>query len=1441
MKLQLPSENSNNINSLAKIKRSQLLFVLAFFFVGFSYAQTTVVCADGPINDTYCYGNFDTTAFEYTSDTGFPLVLTFNAGTTEVSFDEVIVLDSDGVTNLNAGAPYGAGGQLAGLTFQSSGDTITLMIDSDVSVSCQSGSQTEWDWDVFCQTCNPPTIDFVSNNMCFTGQDFEIDVNVTDLGSTGTMTITDNQGSAPVVVTATGTTTFGPYDPNMDVIFTVDNGDANCLIISDPISCECVPPTVDFVSNDMCFPGQMWNIDVVITDLGGASSLTIFDTNGSPNQTAMAPGTFTFGPYAPGTVVNIIVDGGVTDCIVPSGPIACDCVPPTVDFVSNDMCFPGQMWNIDVVITDLGGAASLNIFDTAGSPNQTATAPGTFTFGPYDPNTIVNIIVDGGVPDCIVPSGPIDCECVPPTATFTQDGMCDVGEEFSVLVDITDLGGASTLTITDDQGNPAQIATAPGMFTFGTYAPGVTPIITIDGGATDCVIDSGVINCVSSGSCDILSAGDDAFLDCDTTCIDLNGTFLTTPSLATTSYAIQGPICDLPPLTGGSFTTIDADDEWSDSVPLTFDFNFFGNTYSDIVVSGNGVVSFNTALNGFHTWVMDPGQMIPMNTPGLVANSIFGAYHDIDPGDVPNNINYFVTGTAPYRIFVINFNEIPQFSCTTLITTQQILLYESLNVIDVNIVNKDVCPGWNDGLAVLGIQGTDLTQFSVPEDRNVGVWTAQNESWRFVPSGAPTNASTFEWRDAAGTVLSNDPIFEVCPTETTTYTAALVVELPGGGFDEITDDVTITKEAGCATFDCTETLLFEDFGTGTGFETHPFTNLDFNDGTVQIEGNEYTVTSISDNLNTGWHVGMEDHTIGDTNGQMIFFNPSVDPAEFELYRRDVTVTANTQNSFSFWMSTVYDIDTNICPAGGDPTRLVYRVEDAAGNIIATENTGEVPNQSDPEWINFSLAFDSGNNTQVQIVILNDITGGCGNDLAVDDIAVFTEGTPPAIIAPTDLEACDETGNEEATFDLTSTITELLDGLDPALHVITFHNNQVDADSGDNDIATPAAYVNTTNPETIFVRVEKINQPNCYSTVSFMLNITDAIVITTGLPAQVEFCDGDAFTPLDATPTNSGIDLTTVTYSWMDASGAIVSTDALFTPTMSGTYTVTITVPPCSTLTVTVEVNVNPVPDLDLGPDTTVCDGEDYEIVPTIVGDTTNASYLWSTGETTPIITVSTSGTYSLTLTTDDGCIVTDEVVVVISDPVTAFIEINGELVSDTDDFETCPEFVNTLVATASVDGVTYQWFLNDVLLDGETSNTIEVSLPANTMGTQTYSVVVDNNGCMGMTSVDLSLYTDNANCVISQGISANGDGINDTLDLSFLNARTGIESIQIFNRLGREVYVFGQGYTNQWEGQTTDGEELPTGTYFMVLKMSQPDPVFEQTYSHWIYINREAN
>ena len=88
---------------------------------------------------------------------------------------------------------------------------------------------------------------------------------------------------------------------------------------------------------------------------------------------------------------------------------------------------------------------------------------------------------------------------------------------------------------------------------------------------------------------------------------------------------------------------------------------------------------------------------------------------------------------------------------------------------------------------------------------------------------------------------------------------------------------------------------------------------------------------------------------------------------------------------------------------------------------------------------------------------------------------------------------------------------------------------------------------------------------------------------------------------------------------------------------------------------------------------------------------------------------------------------------------------------------------------------------------------------------------------------------ESVSCEIPRGISPNGDGKNDEFDLSGFN----VSKLVIYNRYGQEVYSKGS-YTNEWHGQGSNGDELPTGTYFYMIERTTG-----QNHTGWVYINRQ--
>ena len=1009
-----------------------------------------------------------------------------------------------------------------------------------------------------------------------------------------------------------------------------------------------------------------------------------------------------------------------------------------------------------------------------------------------------------------------------------------------------------------------------------------------------------------------VDAGPDVTIGCEVGgCTDITATFVDIGE--TDTYIVESIDYNPPfPFNGlANSLNPNSDDQWSIVENLPFDFCYFGEIETQFQVGSNGVIRFDVDSNdASNDWSFSAD--LPNNVEEALAEAnVFTPGHDIDPS-VSNTeeIGYEVIGSAPNRVLVVAYFEVPMFSgaCNDLLATQMVVFYETTNIIDIYIQDKPSCPTWNAGNAALGIQNDDGDIAFVPPGRNTSdsPWETTNEAWRFIPAG--DSVVDFSWLDSTGTVIGTDTTLNVCPAETEIFTAQVVYTNCNGDTITVTDDVEVTVEgdvtmqlpedqafcdtpefeiipivtgdvseatylwstgettptiivsttdtytlelmvAGCTIMDeievlflespdctitpvCSDITFEENFGTGTGrvcIDPAIATTTYLCNETTQVNDGEYSITNISDGLNTGWHQGMEDHTEGDTDGRMLFVNADFNPGEF--YRRTIALSAQTDFAFNAWITTVYDTNTGICGGTGIPSNVIFRIESTAGDLIAETNTGDIQNEENPNWQEFSIDFNTAANTEVQLVLINNAPGGCGNDLAIDDITLTLINGQPVLVTPPDIAVCDEGGDGVEVFDLETQIPIILDGQDPGNFDISFHRSLFDAEANVNPIVVPSAYSNITSPETIFVRVQNTGEASCFNTVFFDLIVNPEVAFTTNLETEIALCSNDEFPTLDATATNDGIDLSLVLYSWVDDStGGVVSTEAIYTPSMEGSYTVTLTLAPCSEDSFTVVITSTELPTLDLGDDQALCDGGEYEIIPTISGDTTGIEYLWSTGETTPTIFVTESGTYDLEISLGP-CVVSDSVTITIQDP------LEVQLVED---FNICPNITQTITAVTSETDVTFEWRLNGETLEGETSNTLDIIFTGNEVGSQRYTVIMRKDGCKTKDAVYVKLYR-NENCVISQGLSPGGSfGQNDRLDLEFLADRSGISLFQVFNRHGLIVYEKAN-YVRQWKGQTNDNRSLPTGTYYYVINFENEDPAFGSQKTGWVYINLDSN
>ena len=209
------------------------------------------------------------------------------------------------------------------------------------------------------------------------------------------------------------------------------------------------------------------------------------------------------------------------------------------------------------------------------------------------------------------------------------------------------------------------------------------------------------------GQCSSLDAGDDFVVTCDNNMATLTAQLFPGINALTNTYEVTtNTPCPLPPEGSIMPSFITKDDYWSDAIDLPFTFYFFGEAYTQVIIGANGVLSFDMnrpgqTPGGNCAWELN----VPLPSTELFRNTIFGAYHDLDISVYNGGtIKYYVSGEYPQRKFVISYENVAQYWCNDLRTTQRIILYESSNVIDVQIDRKDTCLNWNNGNAVIGIQ-----------------------------------------------------------------------------------------------------------------------------------------------------------------------------------------------------------------------------------------------------------------------------------------------------------------------------------------------------------------------------------------------------------------------------------------------------------------------------------------------------------------------------------------------------------------------------------------------------------------------------------------------------------------------------------------------------------------------------------------------------------------
>ena len=430
-----------------------------------------------------------------------------------------------------------------------------------------------------------------------------------------------------------------------------------------------------------------------------------------------------------------------------------------------------------------------------------------------------------------------------------------------------------------------------------------------------------------------------------------------------------------------------------------------------------------------------------------------------------------------------------------------------------------------------------------------------------------------------------------------------------------------------------------------------------------------------------------------------------------------------------------------------------------------------------------------------------------NNLKADcfDTTLFTVNINPIPVAfDTTLVQCDEDGvNDGFTIfnldEANSAVTNGVSGLSTKFFLL-----ESDAQNSTGEISA-APFTNTANPQIIYVQVIDDNT-GCFDISQISLEVS----LTSGNNSELKSCDNDgiedgfkSFTLSNATPSIlAGLpsDYNLAYYETYE--NALLEQNPLsntFTNTNAYNQIIYARIEnnnQCYGIN-ELELTVFELPQLDQGDQTFFCIDSNSGPVflnSGIIGNPSDYSYVWSSGEITEEIEINQGGTYTVTVTNSNNCTQSKSITVVNSNIATIeTIDIND--VSSN----------NTISIIATGDG-DYEYALDNI--SGPYQD--DITFYNVTPGFHTV-YVRDKNGC-GIANETVSVIG------FPNFFTPNDDGYNDTWHIYGINtpSQSGSE-IYIFDRYGKLLKQLLYN-SSGWDG-TYNGNPMPTSDYWFYIKL----------------------
>lgn len=594
------------------------------------------------------------------------------------------------------------------------------------------------------------------------------------------------------------------------------------------------------------------------------------------------------------------------------------------------------------------------------------------------------------------------------------------------------------------------------------------------------------------------------------------------------------------------------------------------------------------------------------------------------------------------------------------------------------------------------------------------------------------------------------------------------------------------------------------FGSGNNpGSALPFgvTNYIYTPGDCPKDGYYTIANSTSGCFGNTWFNLLQDHTPNDVNGYMMLINASYDPGDF--YVDTVKgLCGSTTYEFASW---VLNLNTGIA-CNGHPilANVTFSIESTTGTVLQQYSTGDIPTSPAPLWRQYGFYFSTPvNASSIVIRMRNNAPGGCGNDLALDDITFRPCG--PLITVTnngqtTNANICD---TNKSNILLNSTVSSGY--ANTHYQWQTFNNGNWQDIAG----ATNNNYVRLPTPagnyqyRVVVAQGNNIQLPACrVASNAYTIGVEPKPTIN--IQTNQAACLGDV---LQVSASSAGNQ-----FQWRGPN-LFQTTQSNFTinslsPKNEGYYYVKATTATGCTNTDSVYVSVSPIPLANAGTSQTICAGNSV-----VLRGSGGEKYKWEpsanlSSDTIPQPTATPTDSTLYYLTVSNGsCSRMDSVMMNVlhlpkANAGKSFTIFEGDQVQ--------------LNGSAAGDDIQYFWtpnynISNPNILDPFVYPTFDTTYVLH---------VISQQGCGESDSKTfIRVYN---KISVPNAFSPNGDGINDFWEIKDLYTYPTAD-VSVFDRNGQMIF-HSIGYGKPWDG-TINEKPVPIGTYYYIINLKNGTPL----------------